>query len=125
MLDELGLVVVKALRRNTILFAGAVVAVVTIKLFKRPLRSLAVAVTRGTLDISDRVTSTAGSIKKDLTRIVESAREEVKADADRKNKDNPAPVQVDPAHIKGEMQEPEESQTANNSVKVESPESDL
>ena len=66
MLDELGPVVAKVFRRNAALFTGAAIAVVTVKLFRKSLRSLAVAVTRGTLDISDRLTSTTGSIKKIL-----------------------------------------------------------
>jgi len=117
LLDELG-VFSKVLRRNAPLFAGAAIAVVTAKLFKKPLRSLAVAVTRGTLDISDRVTSTAGSIKKNINSIVVSAREEVKMNADRKTK-------VDPVYVKEQTEEPKENQDVNTSVKVESPESDL
>ena len=124
MLDELG-VVSKLLRRNAPLFAGAALAVVAVKLFKKPLRSLAVAVTRGTLDISDRVTSTAGSIKKNIDSIVESAREEVKADTDRKTKVDPSQIEVDPAHVKEQTQEPKESQVVNNFQNPESPESDL
>ncbi|NPV90872.1 MAG: hypothetical protein HPY50_08875 [Firmicutes bacterium] len=81
MLDELGVVASHVWRRNAPLVAGIGLAIVAFSMLKKPLRSLAVATARGALDVSDRVTSAAGSIKQEVSTIVEEAREEVKADA--------------------------------------------
>lgn len=85
MLDKLGFVASQVWRRNAVFFVGAGLAIAAVSLLKKPLRSLAVATTRETLDISDRVTSAAGLIKHKFSGIVEEAREEIKADAARKN----------------------------------------